>query len=252
MMTSSVSSPHQYETRLRTRIESENPPPQDTLHTVGYKVYKSAVKIPSLIVDEAIQRSEKAGSIFNHNERMTRNDRKRRQVTLSSNKSTKRMKQFLESVNSFVSQNVSDVLKPAPWVVIHSKPGCQHQAAHCDYVPDRALETVSNANMPLAVIVPIMPGTQLNVWPHSIGLSTSSTARLKNIKPISCKVEKLDVGDVFVFRGDLVHAGSSYEKDNYRLHTFLDSKEVKRQPNRTWLVHTHGNEDIRAVIIPKG
>lgn len=233
---------------LPTKIDHTDSP--DPLHTVGYKIFKAAVKIPESITQEAIQRSEKAGYIFNHNE-SARNDHKRRQCTLSASNSSKRMKGFLGSLNQFISDNVSDSLKPSPWVVIHSKPGCQDQAAHCDYVPDSALAKVPNHQMPLAVLVSIMPGTCLNVWPNSIKLSTLSAKRVKKVKPIRCKVEKLNPGDMLVFRGDLAHAGSRYKNNNCRLHTFLDSDRVKRRPNRTWIVHTHGNKSIKNVILPK-
>ena len=70
------------------------------------------------------------------------------------------------------------------------------------------------------------------------------------VRQIPCEELTLDVGDLLIFRGDFIHAGSSYEEDNYHLHTFLDSEVVKRQPNETWLVHTHGAEALKKLILP--
>jgi|LakMenEpi03Aug12_release.lakeMendotaPanAssembly.Ray.scaffolds.fasta_scaffold5816299_1 hypothetical protein len=53
---------------------------------------------------------------------------------------------------------------------------------------------------------------------------------------IKKEIKKLNKGDIFIFRGDLVHAGSSYKKSNIRLHCFLDSSLVHRDSNRTWKV----------------
>jgi ectoine hydroxylase-related dioxygenase (phytanoyl-CoA dioxygenase family) len=223
----------------------------DSLHTVGYKIYRAVVKIPQPILQEAVNRSQKAEAIFNHNEGSARNDHKRRQCTLSAKKSSKMMKEFLRPINQFLSDNVSTHLKISPWVVLHSKPGCQNQAAHCDYVPDNALKEASDEQMPLAALVALMDGTKLNVWPKSIHLACLNAKNVKKISPISCQVVDLKAGDILVFRGDFIHAGSCYQEDNYRLHTFLDSDAVERKRNKTWIIHQHADEALKAVILPK-
>ena len=45
----------------------------------------------------------------------------------------------------------------------------------------------------------------------------------------------LESGDCLVFEGDCVHAGSSYDYDNIRIHTYLDVIEIKRDKNATWI-----------------
>ena len=47
---------------------------------------------------------------------------------------------------------------------------------------------------------------------------------------------QLDAGDVCFFRGDLLHAGASYTKQNVRMHAYLDSELAPRMPGRTWLL----------------
>lgn len=221
-----------------------------SLHSVGFKIYEAAITVPQSVIDVVVNKGNKAPAIFNHNE-SSRNDKKRRQYTLSTNKTNTVMKKFLESLNQYIRENVSDILEPATWVVIHSKKGCQDQAAHCDFIPDLKLATVPDEHMPLGVIVALMPGTRLNIWPCSIKLASIRPDLVRNREPIQCEVVELNVGDMLVFRGDLVHAGSSYKVNNSRLHTFLDSYRVPRKRNRTWLVHTHGSEEMRKVIVPK-
>ena len=99
------------------------------------------------------------------------------------------------------------------------------------------------------MLVATMPGTKLNVWPGSIKLITTHPEFIKYNDQINCKVLDLDKGDVVFFRADLVHAGSSYDKENVRLHCFLDSEFVQRQPNRTFLIRKHGSEELSNLIL---
>lgn len=62
--------------------------------------------------------------------------------------------------------------------------------------------------MPLAAIVALQDGTRLHVWSFDTGKEEAVT---------------LDEGDVIVFRGDLGHAGSEYDEENWRLHIYIDS-----------------------------
>ncbi len=159
------------------------------------------------------------------------------------------MKAFLRSLNQFISENVIYNHKISNWVVIHSRPGCQDQAAHCDYIPDLPLAAASDEQMPLSAIVALMPDTRLNIWPGSIKISTLNSRLIEHVKPIQKTIVKLNSGDMLIFRGDLVYAGSSYEKDNYRLHAFLDSPHVSRKRNRTWTITDHTEDEIQRVIV---
>ena len=61
----------------------------------------------------------------------------------------------------------------------------------------------------------------------------------------------MNKGDIVIFRCDFVHSGSGYDKENIRLHCYLDSKTVLRDPNRTFLIHKCANKKIAQLIIPK-
>jgi ectoine hydroxylase-related dioxygenase (phytanoyl-CoA dioxygenase family) len=80
---------------------------------------------------------------------------------------------------------------------------------------------------------------------------TSDDVKYRN--KINCKVIEINKGDVLVFRADLVHAGSDYDEENIRLHLYLDSPYVKREPNKTWVIAEsyNTNEKLKDIIIHK-
>lgn len=204
------------------------------LHTDGYIHVQHAIDIPADIRDAVIrQANKKSRAIFN-----SRNDRKRKQTNLVT--SSMYMRKFVESVNAYVMQHISSKLVVSPWVILKSLAGCHEQPAHCDY--QRATLNVSDEHMPLAALLAIEPGTMLSVWPKSI-TGGDMPERIERV------VLNMDVGDMVVFRGDLVHAGSGYDAENHRLHAYLDSEYVSRIDNRTWLVKKHGDARMRASIV---
>lgn len=213
------------------------------LHTIGYTIFRAAFE-PASLLTAVKKQASRARPIFNHNETMAGNDRKRLQCNL---KVTAQIKMSLHTIEAFVTKTLQSPHHFSPWVLLHSLPGCRDQANHVDYVPAPDLAAASDEQMPLAVLVSLMPDTHLHVYDRSIRLSTTAPASLGK-KRINRKTVSLGAGDILVFRGDLVHAGSGYEKDNYRLHAYMDSEYVYRTPNRTWLIKEHGSEDLRHLL----
>ena len=117
------------------------------------------------------------------------------------------------------------------------------QAPHTDYVPTPDLVDLLECDekIPLLAIATIMPGTKINVWPNSIRKIHHTDTLYE--EPIMCKTLEMDVGDVLIFRADLVHAGSSYDTENTRVHVYLDSPYVKRNPNKTWVIKSSYNKN---------
>lgn len=97
-------------------------------------------------------------------------------------------------------------------VVIHSKKGCKRQQWHTDYDPDQLKNL---RRKPLGVIVALQSKTFFSTP--------------------DC-VHVLEAGDILCFTGDVIHAGSAYDKENTRLHFYLDVEEHIRPHNKTWLV----------------
>ena len=216
--------------------------PTGDLHTDGYTVYRGAIDIKENSVSELIKRGRKGAIIFNHHETRPHNDRRRSQATIKGFSTGMGI-----CINDFIMKQFPE-LTPTDWVVIHSKPDCGDQAAHCDYIPSHQMIRSSDSQFPLAVLVAVMPGTKLHVWPGSIRLAYTNPNIYRGMPAIHRKTVNLDPGDVLVFRGDLVHAGAAYKKENVRVHCFLDSDRVLRDPNRTYLINKSGNQDLIDVL----
>ncbi len=215
----------------------------EQLHTDGYVHIKKAIKISNDIHDECItQSNKKSSAIFNHNELMSKNDKKRKQTNLSTKKQN--MKNFIKNTNEYLKTNINSKLDINNWVIIKSLPNCHGQAAHCDYAQVGNIMNVQNDLMPLSVIIALQPDTKLDVWPKSI-----RNSKIKMPKQINKLTLNINTGDMIVFRGDLVHAGSEYDKENYRLHAFMDSSKVPRTNNRTWLIARHADGEMKKRII---
>lgn len=194
------------------------------------------------IKSKIIQIANKGGeAIFNHNQN-AKNDRKRTQTRLRN--SDQDICDFKTMVEDKVQKYVPN-LEPNNWVILKSKPGCQEQMPHCDYEPDKDWENASDNNVPYGAIVAIMPGSKIKIWEKSFFHNKNTNQ--KQIKPIEGRIVELDPGDVFLFRGDLVHAGAVYQEINYRLHFYLDSPKIIRNPNRTYTINK--DEFLKKIII---
>ena len=217
------------------------------LHKKGYCVFRP--KIPEELLEKGksniLELSHRSAQpIFNHNASTRKNDRKRLQTSIRKNKKNRPLLEFLES---FVLSRTNSKLKPSTWVSIRSQEGCQEQAPHTDYVPTSKLQNLTNdADMPLACVFALEDGTKLNVWERSSGLITGKSPMPK--RPIRKKIVFLKKGDFLIFRGDTIHAGSAYERENTRVHVYLDNPDVPRQSNKTWLVLN--DPKLADVIIP--
>lgn len=216
--------------------------PNNELHTDGYTLIKKAIKISPKVSEEIINYTNKhARPIFNHHESRIKNDKKRKQTNLPIK--NKNINNFTKMLNEYLLKNVNPNLSVSRWVSIHSLPKCGDQAAHCDYERDKSLMNVSNDFMPLGVLVALQPTTKLHVWPKSI-----HNPKVKLPIQIERTTINMDAEDIIIFRGDLVHAGSSYDENNYRLHAYMDSPRVPRIRNRTWLISRHADEKMKNII----
>lgn len=202
------------------------------LHRHGYQIHRKAQKIPQQLCLVLKKQAGKAAIIFNNTKRLRGNDKKRRQAFLNPEGP---VKTFMKSLFAFAMEKHPNLL-PNSFVVLKSLPGCKSQLPHCDYTQDETFNPKSDNYVPLGCLVALQDGTKLDVWPKSIRLSTGPVRRrnLPNKAPIQREQVSLQRGDVLFFRGDLVHAGSSYAKTNHRVHFFLDNPEIRRPGNNTW------------------
>ena len=205
------------------------------METEGYLVLPGFMN-PETLTKKVEPYRNRTEYIFNSPEK---NDHKRKQVSLPS--SIVKELQYEIKTLPFLSEwhVVND------FVLLRSLPGCRRQAAHTDYIPDSSLLRCDSAKLPLLFLFALESNTRLIVWP---GSHKVVQGRGRSLQPIQPKILTLDAGDAVVFRPDLVHAGAEYETENIRIHCYIDSVTVKRNPNRTWIIGKHADELVRNKI----
>lgn len=227
------------------------------LHQQGYVIYRNILS--DLDNSKILERlrdymNETAGPIFN-NEKT--NDNHRRQNKMNTRNSIFRkwiqeIEETIRSIHPIQSLHFRD------WNVLQSLPGCKSQQPHTDYVPTEhfvkkmnELDAPENySKIPLLCLVALESNTYLDVWENSIRLITSSDEKLKDYTDPDIVLNHicLQAGDILMFRPDLVHAGSSYSEENIRLHVYLDSLEIPRQANRTFIINKHGGNWLKPMF----
>lgn len=196
------------------------------LHEEGYEIIEKAVSITDTDLGDVVQRGKRGRYIFNHNKRLgIKEDRKRKQIHLGS-----KAPGLNQEIKKVLHERFPK-LQPTEIVVLHSKAGCQQQNPHCDYEQDKGeFESTPDELIPLGCVAAVMDNSTLELWPGSM--------RVRSGRPSGAQIQRqtvsLNAGDLLVFRGDVTHAGSPYDKDNFRLHTYLDLPAIQRNPNRTW------------------
>ncbi len=197
----------------------ERPP---SLNTDGYVVIKNAFKSPisSKVVEKLRGQVEKRGRpIFGW-------DNRRLQCKVRHG--AKPLQAFIGALDFFVIKDHMPTfnVNPSEWRIIRALPGCREQQAHCAYDP-KTLVNEPNDRIPFGALLAVEPKTKLTVWKGCFG------AIPNDVKP---EEVALDPGDMLIYRGDLVHAGSAYEEENIRLLCYFDIFNVPRLENRTYLM----------------
>lgn len=105
---------------------------------------------------------------------------------------------------------------------IRSYPKCSTQPRHADSAAEASLRHKCIHDVPLAVLYALDQNTSLKVWPFDC-----TNHVMLHLNP----------GDLIIFRGDLGHAGCAYDKQNTRIHAYIDSSapECKRIKGETYI-----------------
>jgi hypothetical protein len=209
------------------------------MYTEGYCILSSNGILDKDVFEDFENQLRNASPIFNS----TKNDKKRLQTNLKINRKNY---PFIQSIDTMV-RGLNPLLTPSNWVILKSKPGCSPQSAHLDYeYSDELLEASKDpAKIPLLVLVAVMPNTKIYIWKHSQKIIRE---RYRG-PPVPPTTIELQPGDVFVFRADMIHAGADYPEENIRIHCYLDSPHVKRNPNRTWIIQKHASDTISKHVV---
>lgn len=180
----------------------------------GYVIFPNAIHISPQ--EDGLIRNTNTKIIFNNNRR---NDKKRSQGAIQRGQIPELFSAIVKLVKGLYPS-----LAPKSLVVLHSEPGCAAQKPHADYDP-RDLIGLADDKVPRGMLIAMDDGTSLDIWPGSYMVSGNP------IKKVNISLSR---GDVVVFRGDTVHAGAAYKKENTRVHVFLDNPNIYRPRNKTW------------------
>lgn len=190
-------------------------------------LHAAAVPTPAVLAAIHAQRELTSRPIFNGTRGS--NDRRRLQADLSWARSAA-LQVYHAQLGAAIAPHLPGGQVPTDAVVLTSLPGCAPQRPHCDYTPTE-LAGLPSSELPWAALVALQDATRLRVWP---------SASVHDAVDAEAPEEELhmDSGDVCLFRGDLVHAGSGFADENVRLHVFLDAPAAPhpRRPNGTYLV----------------
>jgi hypothetical protein len=117
---------------------------------------------------------------------------------------------------------------PSTMMGLLSLDNCGPQRPHADYTR-ASLEEIEDdgfcGGAPLGIVIALQPNTVFDMWPGAINWDESMFYEHKQLK--------LGAGDAVFFLGNAVHAGAAFEKENVRLHCYLDVPDVRREPNTT-------------------
>lgn len=104
------------------------------------------------------------------------------------------------------------------------------QPAHSDCpapLPgEPSLAQLAATDVPLSALLAIEPGTKLWVFPsgceaaQAAAQSPQAAAEARSCE--AARLVRLNVGEVMVWRGDLVHAGAGYALTHTRVHAYVD------------------------------
>jgi flagellar biosynthesis GTPase FlhF len=157
----------------------------------------------------------------------------------------------LQALLDAVSKNLKALVPsrtPSTMMGLLSLDECGPQRPHADYTRE-SLEKIKDdgfsGGAPLGVVIGLQPNTVFDMWPGAINWDGSRFYEHKQLK--------LGPGDAVFFLGNAVHAGSAFEKENVRLHCYLDSPDVQREPNTTCFMDVAagvGNILSRGVKLP--
>ena len=166
-----------------------------------YFILDTKIELHDDYVKSMKYKALKGSNIFNPNQKRIQSIVKKHDSTM------KKICVFLQAHNFLKNRTVGTT------AILHSKSGCKRQQWHTDYDPELCKLT---SLKPMGAIFALEDNTYFNIH--------------KKRKIV------LKKGQILIFDGDLVHAGSAYDKENTRIHFYLDSPDVRRKKNKTYLL----------------
>ncbi len=164
-------------------------------------IFRQALNLDSLSIERFKRYAMRGSPIFNP-------DKKRFQYPIRKSLKVIRNLEHILNENGLMEKRCI-----GSCVALCSLPGCKQQQWHTDYDPDQ-IEHITHK--PLGIIVALQDDTYFCEFP--------------NVK------HHLQKGDILIFKGDVVHAGGAYSRENVRIHVYLDSIQHRRTRNKTYIL----------------
>ena len=122
-------------------------------------------------------------------------------------------------------------------VALYSSKGCEQQPWHIDFDPRCKKQKLGELEEPEQQRE-LQRDLRDRDKPQGVFWAVQEGCRLMVVGSEGESVEvHLELGDVLIFDGDLVHAGAAYpERDNLRVHVYLYVKEVAKPSGSTYKV----------------
>ena len=134
-------------------------------------------------------------------------------------------------------KTINKELEPRQLVALKTEEDAKKQFCHTDYNPEMIFD-LPDHHMPLLLMIPLEDNTTLHIWNPSRAI-LAGTYRFTKVKSSVLTINK---GDLVVFRGDLIHAGSEWNGSaKYRLHCYFHHPSVPFPDNQTWRVNKNRN-----------
>lgn len=225
-----------------------------SLQIEGFVVIKQVFDIPTDVYNEIVSQINTQSTPHRNDNEKSADDSKRHRTNLSTDTSCVQIFDDNTTVvlNSIINK-INPVLKVYPWYIYKSFSGCQHQLAHCDFFQHKDFLKYYDDNAVLSVILALERGTKLHVWPKSINSIDPTKTKPSHIKRSTIN---MNGGDVIIFRGDLIHAGAGYFRDNYRMlrtamtdEVFNDKKLWSQYIKWGWLDMTNADPATKKRIV---
>lgn len=192
----------------------------DRLRTLNndepYLVFKRQFNVEQLDLETVQTKMDAHASSIFQNKNRKNNDKKRRQITQID------LTPVQQNAISPISDQLTELFKAvddgkavlSDVSILQSRPGCGQQELHRDFnFEAKPSETLKS----YLVIVALQDKTKLVIF---------TKHKRKELL--------LNKGDLFIGRGDLIHAGAAYDLMNFRLHWFVDYPKNGRLGNKTY------------------
>ncbi|OWY93541.1 hypothetical protein PHMEG_00037030 [Phytophthora megakarya] len=143
-------------------------------------------------------------------------------------------------VNDIVVELISDLhpkwsVATQEWHALKSLPGGEIQQLHRDFQTFETAEAIlKHSWIQASAFIALEESTELHVVPGCFAGAA-----------VQAKAETIEIqrGQLLIFRGDLPHAGASYEEENTRLHCFIRVDGIDQDTNATEAVVWESNSD---------